>query len=100
MITINEFLKLKNNEIKDIIENLNSPFNSHDFIERLTHKFEGEYIEYLNYYKGKGAFRTVHGIIAKYLSESSNLFNIKKENKVKNKNVFGDFDYIQEWSKT
>ena len=99
MQTLNNFLKSKHPEIEDIILELDNEFNSHDVIEGLTHQFEGEYIDYLNLYRGKGAFQKVHGMIARYLSKYKAEFNIEKNKKVGNKHVFGKIDYIQKWKK-
>jgi hypothetical protein len=99
MQSLNNFLKSKHPEIKDIILKLGNEFNSHNFIEGLTHQFEGEYIDYLNFYRGKGAFQKVHGIIARYLSKHKAEFNIEKSKKVGSEHIFGKIDHIQQWKK-
>jgi hypothetical protein len=103
-MTLNEFLDTKETDIKEIIDGLKSTFNSHEFIEKFSQKFEKEYIHYLYEYahdRDKGIFKIVHGIIAKHLSLKKDIYNIKKtdRDKVSNENIFGDEYPIQEWIK-
>lgn len=99
MNAIKDFMDLRKVEVANIIQELDSVFNSHEFIEKFSKKFESEYIHFLSSYKGNGAFRTVHALIAKFLSERSAELNIRKTKSVKSRNVFGDYDEIQEWEK-
>ena len=85
--------------IQRIIANLPNRFNSHDFIEKFAKEFEPNYIDFLQQYRGSGAFLTVHSQIAKFLSENSESLEILKTEKVRNKNIFGDDDEIQGWIK-
>ena len=96
---INKFLTNNLNSIKHIISGMNQVFNSHDFLQKFSKKFESDYIEMLYYYRSSNAFRTVHSLIAKFLSENANFLCISKTKKVKSKNIFGEFDEIQEWKK-
>jgi hypothetical protein len=94
------FLKGHEVEIMEIISRLKSEFNSHDFIEKFSKRFEEEYIDMLVDYKDTGnAFKTVHGQIARYLSVNKELFEIETTEKVPSEHVFGEIDYIQGWRK-
>lgn len=99
MSSINNFMNLRKADIGNIIQELNPVFNSHEFIEKFSKEFESDYIHFLSSYKSPGSFRTVHALIAKFLSEKSGELKIKKTKQVKSRNVFGDYDEIQEWAK-
>lgn len=100
-MTINDFLEQNFDLlINDLIVKLESEFSSHDFIKVFAKKFESEYIEFLNIYKGNDAFRTVHSQIAKYLSENEIKLNIGKTHKLRSENIFGEMDEVQGWKKT
>jgi len=97
---VNTFLKNNKPEIIEIISNLKSEFNSHDFIEKFSKRFEEDYIDMLVEYKTtKKAFKTVHGQIARYLSVNKVLFEIETTEKVPSEHVFGEIVYIQGWKK-
>lgn len=97
---VNKFLKGHEVEIIEIISKLKNEFNSHDFIEKFSKKFEEEYIDMLVDYKNTGnAFKTVHGQIARYLSVNKKVFKIETSEKVPSEHVFGEIDYIQGWKK-
>jgi len=97
---VNTFLKNNEHEIIEIISKLKGEFNSHDFIEKFSKKFEEDYIDMLVEYKTtKNAFKTVHGQIARYLSSNRELFKIVTTEKVSSVHVFGEIDYIQGWKK-
>jgi len=93
------FLKSHNQEIADIIRDFDKDeFSSHDFIEKFARKFEKKYIKMLYKYRKSGnAFKTVHSLIAKYLSKNMSRFNISKTIKSGSEHVFGDIDVIQWW---
>lgn len=98
---VNEFLKAHHQEINEIIDNLNPvEFSSHDFIERFARRFEREYIEMLYHYRDSGnAFKTVHSLIARYLSLHPSHFPIAKTIKKDSEHVFGEMDIIQWWQR-
>ena len=99
-MSISEFLK-NNIDILStrIIGSFNHTFNSHDFIEKFAEIFESEYIDFLNQYKGKGAFQTVHSQIGRFLRDNENILHIKGIGKAENKNIFGNIDGIEKWEK-
>jgi predicted glycoside hydrolase/deacetylase ChbG (UPF0249 family) len=99
-MTIQDFLQQNINQLRtNVISELEIEFNSHDFIKRFAKKFETDYIDFLNSYKGQDAFRTVHSQIAKFLADNEVSLNIHKTKKVKSENVFGELDLIQGWGK-
>ena len=99
-MTIPEFLNNVQTDLNvKIIDKLDKTFNSHDFLEKFAEIFESEYIDFLNYYKGKGAFRVVHSQIGKYLRKHENDLKIKGIGKTDSKNLFGNFDGIEKWGK-
>lgn len=89
-----------------VIEELNSPFNSHDFFEKFAAQNEATYIEWL--YRaidpdsdGQGTFEKIHQQIAKRLLRCSEkgLLPIRKIGNVAGVNVFGNPDEIAMWEK-
>jgi hypothetical protein len=97
-MTIHQFLN-QNTEIcrKQIIPELESDFTTLDFIMKFAGRFEGEYIESLHNYRGKDAFKTVHGQIARFLAENEPLLNIRRKRRIKI--ASGETDEIQVWEK-
>lgn len=99
-MTINQFLnqntKLLRNEI---ISEFESDFTTLDFIKKFARRFEEEYIDYLNRHKGNGAFKTIHGQIARFLAENEPLLDIRRVRKVKSEDVFGNNDETYVWEK-
>lgn len=99
-MTLKDFMQQNISHLRnDIIQELKTEFNSHDFIKKFAKRFEGNYIDFLNNYRGQDAFRTVHSQIAKFLAENESILNIRKTQKVKSENVFGEMDEIQGWRK-
>jgi hypothetical protein len=99
-MTIYEFLEQNLNLLSnEIIPLLESDFSSHDFLKKFAKRFEGDYINFLHNYGGTGAFKTVHGQIAKFLADNETKLNIHKKQKVRSENVFGEMDEIQGWKK-
>lgn len=96
-MNIDNFMKMKMSEIKNIISDLPERFSSHDFIEKFSKKYKSEYIGMLVEYKGQNAFQTVHSQIAKFLSLNKKTFEIEKDERNSSENVFGDRDVIQWW---
>jgi len=98
-MTITEFMTSKIANIQIIIKNLDSPFKTHDFIEKFKKEFELNYVNFLGQYKDKNAHFAVHTQIGKFLSNNSTTLRIQKTNKVSSKNVFGKINLIQQWIK-
>jgi hypothetical protein len=66
-MTINEFFAQNIGFIREIVDNLDSSFDSHRFIQKFAKRFEADYIDFLNNYRGEGAFQKVHEQIASAL---------------------------------
>lgn len=98
-MSINSFLGAHISDLSLIISRLKAEFTSHDFLKKFAKEFEEQYIEFLNIYKGNGAFQTVHSQIALFLSENEITLGIIKTNKEKSENIFGEEDYVQGWRK-
>lgn len=100
IVTINEFMQNNIPAIRnEIITQLDNSFTSHQFIEKFAKRFEEYYIEFLHGYRTNESFRIVHSQIAKYLSEHQSEFNISKDSKEVDQNVFGEFNENQKWEK-
>lgn len=100
MIEINDYLEKNIISIKSIMTEfeINKEFSSHDFIEKFIEKFEKDYIEMLiNYQKSGQAFKTVHSLIAKYISLNKIVLEIEKTERKQSENVKGNLDVIQWW---
>jgi len=76
----------------------NKEFDSHEFIRRFMHRFEKEYVQYLNTYSTE-PFRNVNAQIAKHLSEKQELYSIKSIGQIQSLNVFGLMTYNELWEK-
>ena len=99
-MSIKDFMQQNISHLRnDIISELESKFNSHDFIKKFAKRFESDYVNFLNNYRGSDAFRTVNSQIAKFLADNELSLNIHKTQKVKSENVFGQIDEIQGWRK-
>lgn len=98
---VNVFLRSHHQEIINIINSFGqTEFSSHDFIEKLSQRFQTEYIQILSEYDHTGKpFQTVHRLIARYLSSNKAIFSITKAPKKSSENVFGNRDIIQWWGK-
>jgi hypothetical protein len=99
-MSINEFMKdrvdtIRNEIIGDLPDTI---FDSHDFIKRFARKFETDYVQFLGVYRQE-PFKTVHGQIAKFLSENKEFLRIKDDGKVVSPNIFGDKSENENWIK-
>lgn len=97
-----DFLENNTDDVKNIIGTfeLNIEFSSHDFIKKITEKFESEYIDMLVKYQNSGrAFQTVHSLIGQFLSSKSDILKITKTKKRESENIKGNLDTIQFWAR-
>lgn len=95
------------NEAISVIKGLDTPFNSHQFIQKFAAQNEATYIEWL--YRaidpssdGQGTFEKIHQQIAKRLlhcSEKGLLPIRKNDKKVDDTNVFRNTNKVTEWEK-
>lgn len=76
-------------------------FSSHDFIEVYCARYEDEYIDWLNTYRGTGrAFWTVHSQIGAFLSENEGLLmpEYHRTHRADSENVHGTIDQPMWWT--
>ena len=100
-MTINEFFAQNIDSIRtEIVDNLNSPFDSHQFDQKFAQRFEADYIGFLNDYRGDGAFREVHKQIAQSLSRYEAVLGLTKTGKVRSPNIFGEITEVERWEKS
>lgn len=96
------FLQKRGIKIQSLISEfeMEKEFSSHDFIEKLTEKYESQYIEMLVEHKDSGkSFQTVHRLIAKHLSHNTVTLGIEKTERKESENVRGNLDTIQWWKR-
>ncbi|MDR0971425.1 MAG: hypothetical protein LBM25_03460 [Bacteroidales bacterium] len=87
-------------DLSVIIKHLEDNFSSRDFFIEFISLYEGEFIDILYYYKGRGAFEKAHTQISLYLSENKSKYGIEKVEKEYAENIFGYVAKIQYWKKT
>lgn len=96
-MNINSFMTSNLHAIQAIVEDLNDNFNSYDFIQQFTRRFEVEYVSMLSLYDEE-PFRKVNAQIAKFLSNNENGLNIvKQNNKTIYTNIFGGETECEMW---
>lgn len=99
-MNVNLFMKTHINEIKAIIDNLGSNFDSHKFIQDFSHIFQSEYAQMLRKYPNSDEpFRLVNQQIARFLSENKKSLGIKKDVQGKSENIFGIPSENMNWKK-
>lgn len=100
-MTVNDFFVQNINLIKaEIIDTLDTTFDSHEFIRKFSKRFEADYIRFLCDYSAEGAFREIHKQIAQSLSRNEAELDIAKTNvKDKSPNIFGEMTEAERWAK-
>lgn len=99
-MSIKDFMQKNIGVIKDeIIPDIpKTEFDSHEFIRNFSHKFEKDYVNYLNEHEVE-PFRIVHSQIARFLSENQVLLKIKDNGKTISSNIFGIDSKNEKWIK-
>lgn len=97
-MTVDQFMKTHQSEIKEIISELNYRFNSHDFIQKYSKVFETEYLRQLSMYSDN-AHQKVHSQIGIHLSNHAVFYSIRKIGDIFDKNIFGELVEIAKWEK-
>lgn len=97
-MTIEKFIINNLDDVKIInAKQLNSEFDSHQFIKCFAKKFESEYINYLANYE---SHRSVHSQIALGLAKYAEELGIRKgTDDVLSESVFGNDVPNKKWSK-
>ena len=100
-MTVNDFFVQNIDIIRaEIIDTLGTTFDSHEFIQKFSKRFEADYIRFLCDYRGEGAFREVHKQIAQSLSRNEAELDVAKTNvKDKSPNIFGEMTEAERWTK-
>jgi hypothetical protein len=78
-----------------------TPFNSHDFIQKLTQKHQAEYIKALDHYRRKGTrgpFKVLHNRLARLLRSRG--LNCTHTGDTIDENIFGEPVKIYTWRRT
>lgn len=95
-MTVNEFMWTKMSEIKEIINGLSRPFDSHAFIREFSRKFQRDYVRLLSQYEPE-PFKTVHQQIARFLLENQEELGITGQGKISSPNIFGIETVNEQW---
>jgi hypothetical protein len=93
-----DFSALKD-RYRETIEAMPATFTSHEFILRLAQQHQALYIEALYDHRDNPApFRTVYGILAKYLHAYSDLIELVRDDALST-NIFGQPNRCAQWRK-
>jgi hypothetical protein len=83
-------------EIREIINQMERPFDTHAFIKKFARRFQVEYVELLSQYSQE-PFEKIHNQIGKFLLEKNNLLEIEPKGKVLGYNIFGEKNDNEKW---
>jgi len=97
-MNVNQFMLANLPAIKQIISQLQKPFDSHAFIERFKKVFEKDYVELLSIYRQNKSHQIVHLQIGNFLSRNQEKLGIQKQGKVNSVTVFGIVNPNEQWS--
>lgn len=98
-MNIKNFMTENLPSIQSIIDDLDDSFNSYEFIQKFTRRFEVDYVRMLSLYD-ENPFRKVNAQIAKFLSNNESRLNIAKQNnKASYINVLGEETKCEMWKK-
>ena len=95
-MTVNQFMSDHISDIREIINQMEKPFDSHDFIKKFSKKFQVEYVELLSQYS-QDPFENVHKQIGKFLSEKDKLLGIQSAGREPSDNIFGEKSDNEIW---
>jgi hypothetical protein len=95
-MSVKKFMLEKETSIKEIINRLSKPFDSHTFIQTFSKEFQKEYVQLLTEYDEE-PFIKVHSQIGRFLSENQAELGIQSNGKVLSANIFGEQSENEEW---
>lgn len=95
-MSVHQFMLNKITTVKEIINHLPRPFDSHTFIQIFSKEFQKEYVQLLTAYEEE-PFIKVHSQIGKFLSENQEALSIKSNGKVLSANIFGEKTESEQW---
>lgn len=85
---------------KEVINNLNESFDSHEFIQKFIAMYEKEYVELLYGYKDKtNIFQSFHSQIGFSLGNLCENLGIEKDGRGLSSNIKGNESDNQKWRK-
>lgn len=92
--------KIDKSHVQEVIEKLNSTFDTHEFIKQFTKDFEREYVELLCKHKyHSNIFKSAHAEIGKFLADKSSDLHIEKLEKTCSDNIKDYPSENQRWCK-
>lgn len=95
-MSVPQFMSANLIPIKESINKIPRPFDSHTFIQLFSKEFQQEYVQLLAAYE-KEPFIKVHAQIGKFLSENQIELGIKSNGKVLSANIFGEQSENEQW---
>ena len=95
-MSVPQFMSANLISIKEIINQIPRPFDSHTFIQLFSKEFQQEYVQLLTAYETE-PFVKVHAQIGKFLSENQLELSIKSNGKVLSANIFGEQSENEQW---
>ncbi|MCL2682606.1 MAG: hypothetical protein FWE63_03845 [Bacteroidales bacterium] len=95
-MSVHQFMSEHISDIREIIDQMERPFDSHAFIKKFAKNFQVEYVDLLSQYE-QDLFENVHKQIGKFLSEKSAILGIQSAGRVSSENVFGEVNDNENW---
>jgi len=96
-MSVHQFMSEHISDIREIIEQMEKPFDTHAFIKKFARRFQVEYVGLLSQYSQE-PFEKVHNQIGKFLLEKKELLGIQPNSKVKSENIFGEKNENEKWN--
>jgi hypothetical protein len=85
---------------REVIEQTEEEFTSHEFIEKLSQMEQTIYVQLLSAYNEKGQpFQSVHSVIAKRLKNNWKHLVHDVDTDTKSENIFGNYNSAAVWHK-
>ena len=85
---------------REVIEQMDDKFTSHQFIEKLSQMEQSLYVQLLSAYNEKGQpFQSVHSVIAKRLKNNWKHLVHHVDTDSKRENIFGNYNAAVVWHK-
>ena len=82
----------------EMIDAMPKRFNSHEFILKLAHRYQGPYIRFLaQYAESKSPFMSAHGQLAKMIGKFED--KVRPLNYEASTDIFGNSNEAMVWSK-
>ena len=95
-MTAHQFMSAHMPDVREIINQMQKPFDTHAFIKVFARSFQVEYVRLLSKYPQE-PFEKVHTQIGKFLISKKNLLGIQPQGKVFSENIFGEINDNEQW---